>query len=113
MMTQKEMGQALDLTKGTVSLYVKKGMPLTSVYAANVWRMENMRPRKTEPQAVADSFGMPIKPIRRIKPAPPPDYDEEAETARSMRESLQWARQAERWAKERLLLAASRGQSNS
>ena len=117
-MTQNEMAKALGLTKGTVSLYHKRGMPLDSVLAANRWRIANTKPRKAEPLGplAGDSSTSPIKPMRPIKPLPPVDYAEEAETARSMRESLQWARQAERWANERLLRAAAkplRGESNS
>jgi len=111
-----ELGNALGMTKGGASKLVKKGMPVSSVDAANAWRAIHAPPRNREkskvvprPPAAPRMAQEPVK-VAPPKDTPPPPKEVESEppTASQLppletdaekedpRQSLKRAKQAER-----------------
>jgi type IV secretory pathway VirB10-like protein len=111
-----ELGNALGMTKGAASKLVKKGMPVTSVDAANAWRAIHAPPRNREkskvvprpPAAPRMPQESPVVTTPKDEPnsesepepeapapsqLPPPETDAEKEDPR---QSLKRAKQAER-----------------
>ena len=82
-----ELANALDLNKSTVCRFVQKGMPVTSVDAANAWRMVHAKPKKPLTQYKL------VPPVVQNTDFPPPETDIEKEDPR---QSLKRARQSER-----------------
>lgn len=107
-----ELGNALGMTKGAASKLVKKGMPVTSVDAANAWRAIHAPPRNREKsKAIQKPVAAPRMPQESPVIAPPKDEprpQEEAATQPQIqqadqdpegndpRSSLKRAKQAER-----------------
>ena len=61
-----ELSKQLGCTKGLVSMLVKRGMPTSSVDAANAWRAVNAPPRNRKDKK---------EPISKTAPAPHKSYD--------------------------------------
>lgn len=115
-MTQTELAQVLGLTKSTVSILCKRGMPTASLAAANRWREVHAPPRKPMPQNARAKAGeaRTAKPLRKLSDMATSGTDairaddDEAAISAGILESVRCARKAERWAMERLVEASGR-----
>jgi type IV secretory pathway VirB10-like protein len=120
-----ELSNALGIDKSVVSRLVKKGMPTTSVDAAQAWRETNAPPRAkrgqrgTPPPApkVAEPPSAPATPpasLNDTPPPPPPVYDstpEPDDEDNTPRQSLRRARLAEKVGYNELVLCKRNGGS--
>jgi hypothetical protein len=121
-----ELSNALGIDKSVVSRLVKKGMPTTSVDAAQVWRETNAPPRAkrgqrgTPPPApkVAEPPSSPATPPASLNdtppPPPPPVYDSSPEPDdedNTPRQSLRRARLAEKVGYNELVICKRNGGS--
>jgi hypothetical protein len=118
-----ELSNALGIDKSVVSRLVKKGMPTTSVDAAQVWRETNAPPRAKRGQRgtplpapkVAEPPSSPATPpvsFNETPPPPPthsaPEPDDEDNTPR---QSLRRARLAEKVGYNELVICKRNGGS--
>jgi len=120
-----ELSNALGIDKSVVSRLVKKGMPTTSVDAAQAWRETNAPPRAkrgqrgTPPPApkVAEPPSAPATPpasLNDTPPPPPPVYDsapEPDDEDNTPRQSLRRARLAEKVGYNELVICKRNGGS--
>jgi type IV secretory pathway VirB10-like protein len=120
-----ELSNALGIDKSVVSRLVKKGMPTTSVDAAQAWRETNAPPRAkrgqrgTPPPApkVAEPPSSPATPpasLNDTPPPPPPVYDsapEPDDEDNTPRQSLRRARLAEKVGYNELVICKRNGGS--
>lgn len=120
-----ELSNALGIDKSVVSRLVKKGMPTTSVDAAQAWRETNAPPRAkrgqrgTPPPApkVAEPPSTPATPpasLNDTPPPPPPVYDsapEPDDEDNTPRQSLRRARLAEKVGYNELVICKRNGGS--
>ena len=120
-----ELSNALRIDKSVVSRLVKKGMPTTSVDAAQAWRETNAPPRAkrgqrgTPPPApkVAEPPSSPATPpasLNDTPPPPPPVYDstpEPDDEDNTPRQSLRRARLAEKVGYNELVICKRNGGS--
>ena len=120
-----ELSNALRIDKSVVSRLVKKGMPTTSVDAAQAWRETNAPPRAkrgqrgTPPPApkVAEPPPAPATPpasLNDTPPPPPPVYDnapEPDDEDNTPRQSLRRARLAEKVGYNELVICKRNGGS--
>ena len=120
-----ELSNALRIDKSVVSRLVKKGMPTTSVDAAQAWRETNAPPRAkrgqrgTPPPApkVAEPPFSPATPpasLNDTPPPPPPVYDstpEPDDEDNTPRQSLRRARLAEKVGYNELVICKRNGGS--
>jgi type IV secretory pathway VirB10-like protein len=120
-----ELSNALRIDKSVVSRLVKKGMPTTSVDAAQAWRETNAPPRAkrgqrgTPPPApkVAEPPSAPATPpasLNDTPPPPPPVYDstpEPDDEDNTPRQSLRRARLAEKVGYNELVICKRNGGS--
>ena len=120
-----ELSNALGIDKSVVSRLVKKGMPTTSVDAAQAWRETNAPPRAkrgqrgTPPPApkVAEPPSVPATPpasLNDTPPPPPPVYDstpEPDDEDNTPRQSLRRARLAEKVGYNELVICKRNGGS--
>jgi type IV secretory pathway VirB10-like protein len=120
-----ELSNALNIDKSVVSRLVKKGMPTTSVDAAQAWRETNAPPRAkrgqrgTPPPApkVAEPPSAPATPpasLNDTPPPPPPVYDstpEPDDEDNTPRQSLRRARLAEKVGYNELVICKRNGGS--
>ena len=119
-----ELSNALRIDKSVVSRLVKKGMPTTSVDAAQAWRETNAPPRAkrgqrgTPPPApkVAEPPSSPATPPASLNdtPPPPPVYDstpEPDDEDNTPRQSLRRARLAEKVGYNELVICKRNGGS--
>ena len=120
-----ELSNALRIDKSVVSRLVKKGMPTTSVDAAQAWRETNAPPRAkrgqrgTPPPApkVAEPPFAPTTPpasLNDTPPPPPPVYDstpEPDDEDNTPRQSLRRARLAEKVGYNELVICKRNGGS--
>ena len=121
-----ELSNALGIDKSVVSRLVKKGMPTTSVDAAQAWRETNAPPRAkrgqrgTPPPApkVAEPPPAPATPPASLNdtppPPPPPVYDstpEPDDEDNTPRQSLRRARLAEKVGYNELVICKRNGGS--
>ena len=119
-----ELSNALGIDKSVVSRLVKKGMPTTSVDAAQAWRETNAPPRAkrghrgTPPPApkVSAPPAIPTAPpvVSNDTPPPPPAHDsgpEPDEEDNTPRQSLRRARLAEKVGYNELVLCKRNGGS--
>ena len=120
-----ELSNALRIDKSVVSRLVKKGMPTTSVDAAQAWRETNAPPRAkrgqrgTPPPApkVAEPPSVPATPpasLNDTPPPPPPVYDstpEPDDEDNTPRQSLRRARLAEKVGYNELVICKRNGGS--
>jgi len=120
-----ELSNALRIDKSVVSRLVKKGMPTTSVDAAQAWRETNAPPRAkrgqrgTPPPApkVAEPPSAPATPpasLNDTPPPPPPVYDNSPEPDdedNTPRQSLRRARLAEKVGYNELVICKRNGGS--
>jgi hypothetical protein len=104
-----ELSKALEIDKGLVSRLVKKGMPTTSVDAAQAWREVNAKPKPRKNKKVMDA-PPPVAKTAPIAPqahdAPEPDDDDN-----TPRQSLRRARLAEKVGYNELVLCKRNGGS--
>lgn len=114
-----ELGNALGISKGLVSRYVKAGMPTDSVFAAQAWRESNTKPRAKKGQAGSPppppkimeppKFTGPlpeVEPVAVKSTDPEPDDDDN-----TPRQSLRRARLAEKVGYNELVLCKRNGGS--
>ena len=119
-----ELSNALGIDKSVVSRLVKKGMPTTSVDAAQAWRETNAPPRAkrghrgTPPPApkVSAPPAVPTAPpvVSNDTPPPPPAHDsgpEPDDEDNTPRQSLRRARLAEKVGYNELVLCKRNGGS--
>lgn len=128
-----ELSNALGIDKSVVSRLVKKGMPTTSVDAAQAWRETNAPPRAKRGQRgtppprpqdretvisggsyppVAGSTPAPATPAPKASDTPPPhDSPEPDEEDNTPRKSLRRARLAEKVGYNELVLCKRNGGS--
>jgi len=120
-----ELSNALRIDKSVVSRLFKKGMPTTSVDAAQAWRETNAPPRAkrgqrgTPPPApkVAEPPSAPATPpasLNDTPPPPPPVYDsapEPDDEDNTPRQSLRRARLAEKVGYNELVICKRNGGS--
>ena len=119
-----ELSNALGIDKSVVSRLVKKGMPTTSVDAAQAWRETNAPPRAkrghrgTPPPApkVSAPPATPTAPpvVSNDTPPPPPAHDsgpEPDDEDNTPRQSLRRARLAEKVGYNELVLCKRNGGS--
>ena len=119
-----ELSNALGIDKSVVSRLVKKGMPTTSVDAAQAWRETNAPPRAkrghrgTPPPApkVSAPPAVPAAPPVSLNdtPPPPPAHDsgpEPDEEDNTPRQSLRRARLAEKVGYNELVICKRNGGS--
>ena len=118
-----ELSNALRIDKSVVSRLVKKGMPTTSVDAAQAWRETNAPPRAkrgqrgTPPPApkVAEPPSAPATPPASLNdtPPPPPAHDgpEPDDEDNTPRQSLRRARLAEKVGYNELVICKRNGGS--
>ena len=119
-----ELSNALNIDKSVVSRLVKKGMPTTSVDAAQAWRETNAPPRAkrghrgTPPPAPKISAPPAIHTAPPVSfndtPPPPPAHDsgpEPDEEDNTPRQSLRRARLAEKVGYNELVLCKRNGGS--
>ena len=104
-----ELSKALEIDKGLVSRLVKKGMPTTSVDAAQAWREVNAKPKPRKNKKVMDAPPPVAKPQPVTTPAhdaPEPDDDDN-----TPRQSLRRARLSEKVGYNELVLCKRNGGS--
>ncbi len=126
-----ELSNILGIDKSVVSRLVKKGMPTTSVDAAQAWRETNAPPRAkrgqrgepppapklskvTEPprvSKVAEPLPVPPPPVNAVPPPPAHDSPEPDDEDNTPRQSLRRARTAEKVGYNELVFCKRNGGS--
>jgi hypothetical protein len=107
-MTANEAARQLGIDKSVVSRLVKRGMPLTTVQAAQAWRAEHAPPRCRKKPETTEQTAERVKPaattatVQAEAPAAPPAEQPDEEKT-DLRESLKMARHVERVASKRLV----------
>jgi len=113
-----ELGNKLGIDKGVVSRLVKRGMPTTSVDAANAWREIHAKPRPGRQKGIKKAAEIPVVSdpgtitetpppvLTRDHSAPEPDEDNN-----DPRQSLRRARKAELVGYNELVLCKKNGGS--
>jgi hypothetical protein len=113
-MTKAEMARALGVSKAAVTKLTARGMPISSLQAANEWRGANCRTRKDAPRP--KDIPAPALPPADDDPSVPPAVpqpDPVAEAAESdPRDSVKTARLAEKIAWKRLADATKRPETS-
>jgi hypothetical protein len=108
-MTANEAARQLGIDKSVVSRLVKRGMPLTTVQAAQAWRAEHAPPRCRKKPETTEQTAERIKPaakpqtVQVIEQATPAATEQPEEEKTDLRESLKMARHVERVASKRLV----------